>query len=309
MTSPLLLSSLFLMFLCFLPKDSASYSLYFKALSGYGQDNNSENSPSSKAFHQCGMEESCKFVMENILIMTFTKAKNEVELPKKKENHVVWQKQGLTQKDCKEISETESTVSGEYKIWVNQRAPISVYCDMKTDGGGWTVIQRRVDGSTDFNRGWEEYQRGFGDRNRDFWLGLDAIHAMTARNVILRIDLTDIYGKKVFAEYKKFRVGSEESNYKLEISEYSGNATDAMKMHNGMSFTTKDRDNDKFNYNCAVNWKGGWWYNDCLEAHLNGLFTIGLSSRNNAEYMSWNTLNFERGDIFSCEMKLRPTGL
>ena len=209
-------------------------------------------------------------------------------------------------KDCKEISDTESTVSGVYKIWLKEATPISVYCDMKTDGGGWTVIQRRVDGSTSFYRGWEEYQRGFGDKNRNLWLGLDAIHAMTAESVMLRIDLVDLDGKKLFAEYKKFKVGSEESNYKLEISGYSGNATDAMKIqHNGMEFSTKDRDNDRYSESCALQWKGAWWYNLCLEANLNGLFTTGPSSRGRPEYMSWFTLNEQYGTIVFSEMKIR----
>eukprot|EP00112_Aurelia_sp_Birch-Aquarium-sp1_P020533 Seg5312.2 transcript_id=Seg5312.2/GoldUCD/mRNA.D3Y31 product=Ficolin-1 protein_id=Seg5312.2/GoldUCD/D3Y31 len=210
------------------------------------------------------------------------------------------------QKYCKEISETESAVSGEYKIWINEATQISVYCDMKTDGGGWTVIQRRVDGSTDFYRGWGDYKRGFGDRNRNFWLGLNAMHAMTAEFVMLRIDLTDIYGKSFYAEYKKFKVGSEESNYKLEISGYSGNATDSMNSkHNGMRFSTKDRDNDQAAVSCPEMYKGGWWYNSCYDSHLNGLLATGITSKENREYMSWLTLKGEFGTISFSEMKIR----
>ena len=32
------------------------------------------------------------------------------------------------------------------------------YCDADTEGGGWLVVQRRQDGSIDFNRGWTEYE-------------------------------------------------------------------------------------------------------------------------------------------------------
>ena len=177
---------------------------------------------------------------------------------------------------------------------------------MKTDGGGWTVIQRRVDGSTDFYRGWEEYQRGFGDKNQDFWLGLDAIHAMTDGNVMLRIDLTDVYGKKFFAKYKKFKIGSDKSNYTLEISGYSGNATDAMNTkHNGMRFSTKDRDNDRHGESCSMMFQGGWWYNGCYDSHLNGLFTTGTGSIGDRKYMSWRTLKGEFGTILFSEMKIR----
>ena len=49
---------------------------------------------------------------------------------------------------------------------------LAAYCDMKTAGGGWTVIQRRVDGSEDFFRSWRSYKQGFGSLLHDYWLGL-----------------------------------------------------------------------------------------------------------------------------------------
>ena len=64
---------------------------------------------------------------------------------------------------------------------------------MVTDGGGWTVFQRRIDGSVDFYRNWIDYEEGFGDLVGEFWLGLTKIYRLTkAGNKRLRIDLGDL---------------------------------------------------------------------------------------------------------------------
>ncbi|XP_062579422.1 angiopoietin-2-like [Saccostrea cucullata] len=68
---------------------------------------------------------------------------------------------------------------GVYTIKVNSIEK-SVYCDMRTDGGGWTVsmslsskeIQRRQDNSTDFYRTWSKYKQGFGDPSTNYWIGV-----------------------------------------------------------------------------------------------------------------------------------------
>ena len=85
---------LIIAFLLCLLEVSTTYGSYFKEVSGYGEDDKSENSLFSKAFHQCGMEESCNFVVKNILTNKFTKVKKEDELPKKKQQNIVWQKYG-----------------------------------------------------------------------------------------------------------------------------------------------------------------------------------------------------------------------
>ena len=67
-----------------------------------------------------------------------------------------------------------------------------IYCDMDTDGGGWTVLQRRMDGTVNFNRDWADYNKGFGDLDGEHWLGLNKIYQITHKssNEILRILMT-----------------------------------------------------------------------------------------------------------------------
>ena len=97
-----------------------------------------------------------------------------------------------------------------------------VFCDQKTAGGRWTVFQKRLDGSVDFYRGWNDYKRGFGNLNGEFWLGLDKIHRLTKTSNKLRVDLEDTTGNTVYAEYDMFAVTSERTKYQLSLGTYSG---------------------------------------------------------------------------------------
>ncbi|CAH1251220.1 FCN1 [Branchiostoma lanceolatum] len=110
---------------------------------------------------------------------------------------------GRQASDCAEHFASGQTVSGVYGIALSSMA---AYCDMDTAGGGWTVIQRRQDGSVPFNRNWEEYKQGFGNKNGEYWLGNENIHVLTnQKNYTLRVDLLDWDGDSRFAEYSSFR--------------------------------------------------------------------------------------------------------
>ena len=117
-----------------------------------------------------------------------------------------------------------------YKIDPDGLGEFEVYCDHKTAGGGWTVFQKRQDGSVDFFCAWDAYKRGFGNLNGEFWLGLDKIHRLTVSSSNkLRVDLEDIHGSTAFAEYSSVTVASERAKYQLSLGKYSGLQTLVIK--------------------------------------------------------------------------------
>ena len=150
-------------------------------------------------------------------------------------------------------------------------------CDMDTDGGGWMVIQRRINGSVDFYRNWTDYVYGFGDLNGEFWYGLEKIHCLTTRDdVKLRIELGFGNEPSEVWTYQLFKVDGAETNYTLTIGpgQGEGGTIDAMAYHNKVPFSTQDRDNDVSIGNCARTFKGAWWYKSCYQSNLNGKHSL-----------------------------------
>ena len=130
---------------------------------------------------------------------------------------------GYTDKSCFEVYKSGQKISGVYTINPDGLEDFRVYCDHKTAGGGWTVFQKRFDGSEDFYRTWDAFKQGFGNLKGEFWLGLDKIHRLTvSSNNTLRVDLEDNLGNTAFAEYSLFTVASEQENYQLNLGRYSG---------------------------------------------------------------------------------------
>ena len=175
---------------------------------------------------------------------------------------------------------------------------------METDGGGWTVFQRRMDGSQDFYLNWRDYVHGFGELKGEFWLGLSKIHrlANSTDPAALRVDLKDYNNNAAYANYSSFYIGGSSTDYTLQVSGYSGTAGDSMAYSNGHKFSTKDDDNDVSSGNCAVSYSGAWWYRNCYHSNLNGLYySTRTSITSSNSWYHWQT----HYSLKFSEMKLR----
>ncbi|XP_074495795.1 fibrinogen C domain-containing protein 1-like isoform X2 [Sebastes fasciatus] len=155
-------------------------------------------------------------------------------------------------RDCSDVLASGVSQDGVYSVFpTHDPDGFMVYCDMSTDGGGWTVIQRREDGSVNFFRDWDAYRDGFGRTTGEHWLG------------------------------------------------------DSLLKHSGMQFTTKDRDQDQSENNCAAYYQGAWWYRNCHTSNLNGQYLKGghASYADGVEWSSWTGWQYSLRFI---EMKIRP---
>ncbi|XP_059169222.1 ficolin-2-like [Physella acuta] len=198
-------------------------------------------------------------------------------------------------KSCRDV------ISNETRKVVTLTSGLVVMCDTVTDGGGWTIFQRRVSGTVDFYRGWEEYKHGFGDYGiGEFYLGNENIFCLTSKVAHeLRVDL--VYNGTYYAKYSSFKLSNESVGYKLSILNYTGNAEDSLSVHNNCLFTTLDRDNDTYVNNCAVEFIGAWWYSSCHSSNLNGQW----GNMNYGKGLNWRTLTTYYDNVLVSEMKMR----
>lgn len=184
-------------------------------------------------------------------------------------------------RDCQHVLDSGENTSGIYLLRPQgTNRLLQAWCEQSHAQGGWTVIQKRQDGSVNFFRTWEQYkvtaympekkptkhtsctsilqkireikhvgqsQLGFGNLDGEYWLGLEHLYWMTKQaQYKLRVMLEDWHGRQVFAEYDSFSLEPESDWYRLRLGQYSGNAGDSLSWHNNKAFTTLDRDKDSY---------------------------------------------------------------
>ncbi|XP_077463087.1 angiopoietin-related protein 4-like [Stigmatopora argus] len=216
-------------------------------------------------------------------------------------------------RDCHDLFVQGQRESGIYIIQAQNSRPFQVFCDMNSEGG-WTVIQRRTDGSQKFNQNWEGYKKGFGSLNDEFWLGLENIHIIsTQAQYLLQVEVTDWAGETQSTRYR-VNLDGEDKNYALHLEEDSSSGVEGESFLSGASglpFSTADRDNDlDADVNCSEVHSGGWWFSSCGASNLNGKYPKRSSPlRWQPKKMFWTNAKGHRQSLRTTLMKLAPISI
>ncbi|XP_029789627.1 angiopoietin-2 isoform X2 [Suricata suricatta] len=237
--------------------------------------------------------------VHNLLTMISSNAKNSFGA---KEEAVVF-------RDCAEAFKSGRSASGVYALlFPNSTEEVKAYCDMETAGGGWTVIQRREDGSVDFQRTWNEYKVGFGNPSGEHWLGNEFVFQVTNQQpYVLKIHLQDWEGNEAYSLYEHFSLSSEEFNYRIHLQGLTGTAGKISSISQpGTDFSTKDADNDKCICKCSQMLTGGWWFDACGPSNLNGMYYPQRQNTNKFSGIKWYYWKGSGYSLKATTMMIRP---
>ncbi|CAB1449863.1 unnamed protein product [Pleuronectes platessa] len=216
-------------------------------------------------------------------------------------------------RDCHDLFARGQRASGVYTIQPESSEPFNVLCEMTSDAG-WTVIQKRRDGSQKFNQLWESYKRGFGSLNGEFWLGLENIRSLSTQGqYVLQVELTDRAGEQQTTRYQ-FNLDGEDKEFAVHLEQEAppGAQEDIFTTGaSGVSFSTVDRDNDlAADANCAELLSGGWWFSSCGESNLNGRYPRRPSElrkrRHGRQEMFWTRKGQDKS-LKTTLLKITPT--
>ncbi|XP_012368532.1 angiopoietin-4-like [Octodon degus] len=212
--------------------------------------------------------------------------------------------------DCQDIHKFGLNDDSIYTILVpNVIEPKRVLCVMGTNGGDWTVIQHRENGTVNFHRNWQDYKQGFGDLSGEHWLGNEVVHQLSSsKNYSLRVELEDWDGNMFYANFEHFQLGSEEQFYRIFLDKYSGAASfgehQILKSNN---FSTIDADHDNCACNCAEALSGGWWFDNCGPSNLNGIYYPAGEHLHKVNGVRWHhSLEDPTYSLRSSRMMIRP---
>ncbi|XP_008570274.1 PREDICTED: angiopoietin-2 isoform X2 [Galeopterus variegatus] len=224
-------------------------------------------------------------------------------------NSFVAKEEPIIFRDCAEVFRSGHTTNGIYTLtFPNSTEEIKAYCDMETGGGGWTVIQRREDGSVDFQRTWKEYKVGFGNPSGEHWLGNEFVSQLTnQQRYVLKIHLKDWEGNEAYSLYEHFCLSNEELNYRIYLKGLTGTAGKISSISQpGNDFSTKDADNDKCICKCSQMLTGGWWFDACGPSNLNGMYYPQRQNTNKFNGIKWYYWKGSGYSLKATTMMIRP---
>ncbi|XP_071378072.1 angiopoietin-related protein 5 [Centroberyx affinis] len=236
-------------------------------------------------------------------------------------------------RDCSDIKDNLISVvpkipSGIYIVHPeNTDSSFEVFCEMDYMGGGWTVMQRRTDGLTDFKRPWADYTDGFGHLPGEHWLGLRKVfHILNQKETRFQLHIALVSHDDItsYASYDDFRLDNETLFYSIHLGRYAGSAGDAFRGYDQdqnqdtAPFSASDVDNDGCNPFCSISNQTvescssqhnqtGWWFNQCGLANLNGSPQDLEQSQGQNTHILWDTWtqNGVAHSIKSVTMKIR----